>query len=283
MAKAYNGGTFEAHPHYRWVKLFNGQRFYAKCGDGIDTEKITHLNLPRDQWTKDGSRQAANEWWKLKEAKLTANSVNTAFQRIAGKTIEELHRDLAKGQLAARIIALGTEIPKEAPPELVDEFIGIGEIESDERRLDLLNTIATDIPTGTSIKDSSVKFLEASKIGKCKKPIAPVSWQEIADAFQQGLLLAGFATAALEPVADQFADFVNGLPNGGDERVQQARVVALPGYPAQVVVHRIRITPQQIDGLHYPQLAKLTGDGGADVRDVFETGNILSASGLPIR
>ena len=36
-------------------------------------------------------------------------------------------------------------------------------------------------------------------------------------------------------------------PNGGDKRVEQARIVALAGDAAQVVVHRIRITPHVKD------------------------------------
>ena len=54
-------------------------------------------------------------------------------------------------------------------------------------------------------------------------------------------------------------------PDGGDKRVQQARIVALPGKAAQIVVHRIWVTSQQLGGRGNSQLAQAGGDGGADV------------------
>jgi len=39
------------------------------------------------------------------------------------------------------------------------------------------------------------------------------------------------------------------VPDGGDKRVEQARVVAVAGDPAQVVVQRIRVTPRQLAGV----------------------------------
>src|SRR5579871_5655311 len=70
------------------------------------------------------------------------------------------------------------------------------------------------------------------------------------------------------------------VPNSGNEGVEQARVVALAGEAAQFVVHHIRITPRQLGGRGDPQLAKVSGDGGADVGDVFEGGDISKSRGL---
>src|SRR6516165_8248730 len=69
-------------------------------------------------------------------------------------------------------------------------------------------------------------------------------------------------------------------PHGGDERVEQAGVVALARPLAQVLVERIGVTAQQIGGGGYAEPTKIGGDGWADVGDVFQGGDILSSSGL---
>src|SRR5262245_18603859 len=64
-------------------------------------------------------------------------------------------------------------------------------------------------------------------------------------------------------------------PNNGNERVEQARIVAVPSDSAQIVIHRIRITSRQIGGHADSQQAKVGGDGGTYIREVFETGKLL--------
>jgi hypothetical protein len=56
--------------------------------------------------------------------------------------------------------------------------------------------------------------------------------------------------------------------------------VALARFLAQVLVQRIGITAQQIGGDCYAQPPKISGDGGTDVGDVFEDGDILRSPGL---
>src|SRR5262245_16305737 len=69
-------------------------------------------------------------------------------------------------------------------------------------------------------------------------------------------------------------------PHGGDERVEQAGVVALARLLAQVLVQRIGVTARQVGGGGYAQPPKVGGDGWADVGDVFQGGDILSSPGL---
>src|SRR5205823_5305125 len=66
---------------------------------------------------------------------------------------------------------------------------------------------------------------------------------------------------------------------GGDERVQQAGVVAPAGEATQIVVQRIRVTSQQLGRRRDPQLTQISGDGGADVRDVLQAGDFFPAGG----
>src|SRR5262249_21631987 len=55
---------------------------------------------------------------------------------------------------------------------------------------------------------------------------------------------------------------------GGDERVEQARVVPHAGDPGELVVHYVWITPRQVGRGGDAQLAKVARDRHADVRDV---------------
>ncbi len=61
MPRSYKAGTFDGPPHYRWTKMYNGVRYRITC---------EQLGLPRELWTKEGSYQAANLWWKQKQAEI---------------------------------------------------------------------------------------------------------------------------------------------------------------------------------------------------------------------
>jgi hypothetical protein len=69
------------------------------------------------------------------------------------------------------------------------------------------------------------------------------------------------------------------VPNCGNERVQQARIVALSGDAAEVVVQPIRITSRQLARRRDPQLAQIGSDGRADVRDVFQVSDLSHCLG----
>ena len=88
MPRAYPG-TFEGRPRYRWTTMVNGQRLRVTCNQ---------LNLPREQWTKDGSYQAADEYFR----RLQANPVNEAMERLS-LPAEQLQR-LAEQGIAAKAI-----------------------------------------------------------------------------------------------------------------------------------------------------------------------------------
>ncbi len=53
--------TWEGAPRNRWSVMLGGVRYRVTCGQ---------LGLPREQWTKDASYQAANAWWVGKQAEL---------------------------------------------------------------------------------------------------------------------------------------------------------------------------------------------------------------------
>ena len=57
-------------------------------------------------------------------------------------------------------------------------------------------------------------------------------------------------------------------------------VQALARDAAEVVVHRIRITPRQLAGRCDPQPAQVGSDGGADIRDVLQPCQVMSEIGL---
>lgn len=73
--------------------------------------------------------------------------------------------------------------------------------------------------------------------------------------------------------------FPGHVPNDGNECVQHAWVVSLAGDVAQFLVHRIRITTEQAGRRRDAQPTQVTGDGGTDIRDVFQTSDIVPRLG----
>ena len=64
------------------------------------------------------------------------------------------------------------------------------------------------------------------------------------------------------------------VSNCGNEHVQHARIVALAGQAAQLIVHRVGVTSEQIGGPGDSQLREIGSDGGTDVGNLFETDDI---------
>ncbi len=56
--------SWEGSPNYRWVKMFRGHRYRVSCDD---------LKSPR---TKEGSYQAANDWWQSQLARLRVETID---------------------------------------------------------------------------------------------------------------------------------------------------------------------------------------------------------------
>ena len=56
--------------------------------------------------------------------------------------------------------------------------------------------------------------------------------------------------------------------------------MALARFLAQVLEERIGVTAQQIGGGSYAQPPKISGDGGTNIGDVFQGGDILRSPGL---
>ena len=69
------------------------------------------------------------------------------------------------------------------------------------------------------------------------------------------------------------------VPNRSNECVQHARVVVLVGDSAQIVVHRIWVTPRQLRGSSDSQLAQIGSDRRADVRNVFQVSDLSHSPG----
>ena len=167
MPVTYLAGTFEGKPHYRWTKMHDGVRHRVKCAD---------LGLPEHLWTKEGSREAANAWWKAKLAELTAaDPVTAAFKRVVeAKPVEELIRDVERGMEARRILAaLPTQ--EKVDPEEVDEFLGVGPLE-DGRRIELLGKAGEKLgapPSERTIGFHLTRYLGMKK-GRAEKGVIRV-------------------------------------------------------------------------------------------------------------
>jgi hypothetical protein len=132
----------------RWDKMYNRVRYYVTCAQ---------LNLPKQLWTKEGSREAANRWWIAKRAEVDAAAqqahpheqlLNTLDQRhayaeqhdlpdeaerlaqqrsyyegdTAGKNIVEASPDDAPGQVLR--LLRGPQLRGALPPELLEQIEG---------------------------------------------------------------------------------------------------------------------------------------------------------------
>jgi hypothetical protein len=155
--------------------MFQGVRHRVRCED---------LGLPEELWTKEGSREAANNWWKAKWAELTAaDPVTAAFKRVMeAKPVEELIRDVNLGIEARRIIA-SMPIPEKVEPDEVDEFLGVGPLE-DERRIELLGKVAEKL--GAPPRDRTIGFQLVRYLGMKK------------DQAQKGVIKVGTYGALVE-------------------------------------------------------------------------------------
>ena len=81
--------SWEGPPHYRWVKMFKGVRHRVNCSD---------LPIARENWTWEGSYQAANEWWIEKR-----------------RTLEAVPTDPQRQEMEARLQWAKTNEPDEVP------------------------------------------------------------------------------------------------------------------------------------------------------------------------
>lgn len=63
--------SWEGHPYYRWVKMYRGVRYRIACAD---------LGIPRPNWTKEATYQAANAWWLRKRGELESRPAEHPHQ-----------------------------------------------------------------------------------------------------------------------------------------------------------------------------------------------------------
>jgi integrase len=102
--------SWEGTPNYRWVKMHKGIRYRITCDD---------LRVPR---TKDGSYQAANEWWRSQLATLNAPNVDAD----QAEDVESLTRKIEYAaneapELVASLEATKKQLLSEAPGEITSD------------------------------------------------------------------------------------------------------------------------------------------------------------------
>ena len=103
--------SWEGPPHYRWVKMFKGVRHRVNCSD---------LPVSRENWTWDGSYQAANQWWAEKL-----------------RTLGELPFDPQRHEMEARI-----QWAKENEPDEVPELERLLQHDISEEESTVASTLA---------------------------------------------------------------------------------------------------------------------------------------------
>jgi integrase len=172
--------SWEGDPCYRWVKMYRGRRYRISCHD---------LGVPRSQWTKEGSYQAANLWWRAKEQAIDgrceqerphADAIAELQKKeaIAAALGFEEEREQLKKEMA-RIAGLdaadspglspetlqlindarmfGIHVDSDADPDLLEKIFGRDRIWSDrQRRMQTL-------PADRTIKAASAAYLKQKR------------------------------------------------------------------------------------------------------------------------
>jgi hypothetical protein len=156
--------------------MYKGQRYRVTCGE---------LRLPRDQWTKNGSYQAANQWWKKILADIYTNRPMTIRERQeewAKENDPELAEQLAvcpadqpdEGDVEYNIKyveALGVVIPEDLDPVVKNEIFGDGRIWQDRLARQ------KEVPAGRKLEGSVADFLA---LVRTKGP-KPKTFKELRD------------------------------------------------------------------------------------------------------
>lgn len=133
MPRKYEAGTFEGHPNFRWVKMYNKQRHRVTCEE---------LGLPTSAWTKADSYLAANEWWRKKRAEIDGRE---AEQHPQAENLAELQRRLEYANrhgLHGEGARLAEQAERTKNLEEVETFID----EETTRRLEAARLFGIEIP-----------------------------------------------------------------------------------------------------------------------------------------
>ena len=126
--------SWEGEPHCRWVKMHKGDRYRVSCAD---------LHLPRADWTKDASYQAANAWWEGQRARIDGERVASHPH---ADTLADLQRRLEyadRHELQGEVAAINRQkeevqvLPPDQLPDLDPET---------SRRLDAARLLGITIP-----------------------------------------------------------------------------------------------------------------------------------------
>ena len=129
--------SWEGEPNFRWVKMHKGHRYRVHCAD---------LPITRENWTWEGSYQAANEWWTKKLATLQTVAIDPSAAEVLrriewlknhkeeeeAKSLEALAKEgkdsdeeTAKDVLALlRSQGFTIEVPEGADMQIVKEVFG---------------------------------------------------------------------------------------------------------------------------------------------------------------
>ena len=99
--------SWEPAPAYRWRKMKLGVVHRVTC---------EQLGLPHDKWTRDDSRDLANQWWEHRINPPVPPSETILVDRIkeAFPDLASIQAAIGKGQLALKMTSLF--FPKDPPP-----------------------------------------------------------------------------------------------------------------------------------------------------------------------
>jgi integrase len=161
--------SFEAAPKYRWVKMYKGVRYRVTCEE-----------LGAMMWTKEGSGKLANQWWDKKLEELTR--LDTASRILEQVPSTADLKEIIERGIAARAILKAGPLPPPGQPasrETVEDIIGIGPVEEEERRAELLGRIVEKVSPEKVVKERSFGHHARQFLNVTRANVKPLSFREI--------------------------------------------------------------------------------------------------------
>jgi integrase len=161
--------SFEGAPAYRWVKMYKGVRYRVTCEE-----------LGAMVWTKEASGKLANQWWAKKHEELTR--LDTASRILEQVPSAADLKEIIERGIAARAILQAGPLPPPGQPasrETVEDIVGIGPVDDEQRRAELLGRIVEKVAPAKVVTERTFGHHAQQFLKIARANVMPLSFREI--------------------------------------------------------------------------------------------------------
>ena len=138
--------TWEGTPNFRWVKMYRGKRYRVTCDE-----------LGAAARTKEASVRLANDWWRQRVAEVAGPAPTRCVLDEVAKIPFERLKEMRDRGIAAEVIMRAGPLDS-ATREDVEEMIGIGGIDCEDRRAELLSRVVGPAFDAAVARDRTIRF-----------------------------------------------------------------------------------------------------------------------------